>query len=115
MSNKISGFSPPDAATIAGSGGGPAADKVPVGAATAVATATPAGSTATGSPATAADSATITGPARTLQKLSEVIAKTPVVNAEKVSAIKSAVQNGSYRVNAGAVADKLLQHDSELG
>jgi len=105
VQNKITGYSPTDAATLAGTGGGQAADKVSVGASTA-ATAAPA--------AAASDTATFTGSARTLQKLGEALANTPVVNNEKVSAIKEAVQNGSYRVNAGSVADKLLQYDSEL-
>lgn len=105
MANKITGYSPPDAATLAGAGSGPAADKVSVGAAT----------TSAAAPSSAGtDTATFTGSARTLQKLGEVLANTPVVNSEKVSAIKEAVQNGSYRVNAASVADKLLQHDSEL-
>jgi negative regulator of flagellin synthesis FlgM len=49
-----------------------------------------------------------------LQKLSSVLASTPVVNSVKVASIKQAVQSGSYAVNAGSVADKLLQFDGEL-
>jgi negative regulator of flagellin synthesis FlgM len=105
VQNKITGYSPTDTATLAGTGGGQAADKVSVGAAPA-ATVTPA--------VAGSDTATFTGSARTLQKLGEALANTPVVNSEKVSAIKEAVQNGTYRVNAGSVADKLLQYDGEL-
>jgi negative regulator of flagellin synthesis FlgM len=104
--NKITGYSPSDAATLAGAGGGQAAEKVSGGASTAAAPAAAAAAT---------DTATFTGPARTLQKLNEAIASAPVVNTDKVSAIKEAVQNGTYRVNAASVTDKLLQHDSELG
>jgi len=105
VQNKITGFSPTDAATLAGAGGSQAADKVPVGASTAAAAAPSVAGT---------DTATFTGSARTLQKLGEVLANTPVVNADKVSAIKQALQNGSYRVNATSVADKLLQYDGDL-
>ncbi len=104
MANKITGYSPSEATTLAGAGGGQAADKLSVGASTPAAAASTAG----------VDTATFTGPARTLQKLGQVLANTPVVNAGKVSAIKEAVQNGTYRVNAGSVADKLLQYDGEL-
>jgi negative regulator of flagellin synthesis FlgM len=107
MPNKISGYSPTDAPTLAGAGSGQAADKASLAAANAAATAPVAAKAAS-------DTATITGPARTLQKLSDVIASTPVVNAEKVSAIKEAVQSGTYRVNVDSVANKLLQSDSEL-
>ncbi|QEA12596.1 flagellar biosynthesis anti-sigma factor FlgM [Comamonas flocculans] len=34
-------------------------------------------------------------------------------NAEKVDAIKTAISNGSYRVNAEAVADKMLENAYE--
>ncbi len=105
MPNKITGYSPTDTATLAGAAGGQTADKVAAGASTAAATSASVAGT---------DTATFTGSARTLQKLGQVLATTPVVNSEKVSAIKEAVQNGTYRVNAASVADKLLQHDSEL-
>ncbi len=106
MPNKITGYSPTDAATLAGAAGGQTADKLSAGASTAAAT--------TAASVAGTDTATFTGSARTLQKLGQVLATTPVVNSEKVSAIKEAVQNGTYRVNAASVADKLLQHDSEL-
>ncbi len=105
MPNKISGYSPTSASTLAGAGGSQAAEKAALGAA---------GAPSAAPAATATDTATFTGPARTLQKLNEVVANTPVVNTEKVSAVKEAIQNGSYRIDATSVANKLLQYDSEL-
>ena len=60
------------------------------------------------------DTVTLTSSARSLQKIEEVIAKAPVVNASKVAAVKQAVDSGTYQINAGRVADKLLQFESGL-
>jgi negative regulator of flagellin synthesis FlgM len=105
VSNKISGYNPSEVLTSTlGSGPKlPVSDKAAVGAAS------------TGAPqAATADTVTLTGSAQTLQKLSSVLASTPVVNSAKVATVKQAVQNGSYSVNTGSVADKLLHFDSEL-
>ena len=105
MTNKISGFNSSEALNPAqnSSGNSPVAEKAP--------NSSPAASAPT---TAAADQVTLTGSARTLQKLSAALANAPVVNAAKVATIKQAVQNGSYTINTGSVADKLLQHDAEL-
>ncbi len=105
MTNKISGYNPSEVltSTLGNSSNVSAPDK---GASATAAPSAP--------PASTADTATFTGPAQTLQKLSSLIASTPVVNAAKVATIKQTVQSGSYQVNAGSVADKLLQFDGEL-
>lgn len=83
------------------------------------------GSTATDKPAadaataatTAAqtgDQVTLTDSARSLQKFEEAVAKAPVVNAAKVDAVKRAVQSGTYQIDAGRVAAKILHFDGEL-
>jgi negative regulator of flagellin synthesis FlgM len=102
--NKISGLNVQNSATpLQGSGGNAhIAEKTPTSPATVAPT------------APNADQATFTGPALALQKLSAAIANVPVVNSAKVASIKQAVQNGSYTVNAGSVADKLLQTQNEL-
>jgi negative regulator of flagellin synthesis FlgM len=64
--------------------------------------------------ASTADQLTLTGSARTLQKLGDAIASTPVVNTAKVAAVKQAVQSGSYQVDPGQVADKIIQFESDL-
>jgi negative regulator of flagellin synthesis FlgM len=103
--NRISGYkSSEPLAPVKGSGSGaPVADKAP-GAGTAAAA--PAASTA--------DTVSITDSAQTLQKLSEAVAKAPVVNTQKVAAVKQAVQNGTYQVDSGKVADKIIQFESGL-
>jgi len=71
-------------------------------------------STAAAATAQTGDHVTLTDSARSLQKLSDAIAQTPVVNASKVATIKQAVQSGTYQVDPASVADKLLQFESGL-
>ena len=105
MPDKIRGFDAGDAAApVKGSSGGvSAADKNRGAAASTTANAAP-----------TADHVTLTGPARILQKLSEAIAGAPVVDAAKVATVKQAVQSGSYQVDTGRVADKLLNFERGL-
>ena len=62
----------------------------------------------------AGDTVTLTSSARSLQKIEEAVAKTPVVNTAKVASIKQAINSGNYQVDAGRVADKLLQFERGL-
>jgi negative regulator of flagellin synthesis FlgM len=61
-----------------------------------------------------ADHVTLTNSARTLQKVENRIAKAPVVDVDKVAQVKQAVTDGSYKVDAGRTADKLLQFERGL-
>jgi negative regulator of flagellin synthesis FlgM len=60
------------------------------------------------------DQVTLTSSARSLQMIEQVIAQTPVVNSSKVAAVKQAISSGTYQVDSGRVADKLLQFESGL-
>jgi negative regulator of flagellin synthesis FlgM len=60
------------------------------------------------------DTVTLTNSARSLQKIEEAIAKAPVINASKVAAVKQAINSGTYQINAGQVAAKLLQFERGL-
>ena len=60
------------------------------------------------------DHVTLTDSARSLQKIEEAVAKTPVVNSGKVAAVKQAIGSGTYKIDAGRVADKLLKYESGL-
>ncbi len=105
MPAKISGYSTsePLAPPKGSSTGGVAADKTQADAAA------PSSSTAqTG------DHVTLTSSARSLQKLSDAVAQAPVVNAAKVSSIKQALANGTYQVDSGRVADKMIQFENGL-
>jgi len=64
--------------------------------------------------AQAGDHVTLTDSARSLQKIEEAVAKAPVINAAKVATIKQAVDSGTYKIDSGRVADKLLQFERGL-
>ena len=106
MPNRINGYNASEPlAPLKGSSTGPqAVDKAQGNAA---------GTTAS-TAASAADTVSITGPALALQKLSEAVAGAPVVNTQKVASVKQAVQGGTYKVDAGRVADKILQFENGL-
>lgn len=48
-----------------------------------------------------------------MRQASEIAKNSPDIRADKVAALKAQIQNGSYRVDAKAVADKLV--DEHLG
>ena len=64
--------------------------------------------------ASTSDHVTLTDSARSLQKIEEAIAKAPAVDTAKVAAIKQAVSSGTYQIDTGRVADKLLQFERGL-
>jgi negative regulator of flagellin synthesis FlgM len=61
--------------------------------------------------AAAGDTVTLTHSARTLHEIEAAVAKAPVVDAAKVAAVKQALNSGTYKVDAGRVADKLLNFE----
>jgi negative regulator of flagellin synthesis FlgM len=61
-----------------------------------------------------ADQLTLTQSARSLQQLAAAVANAPAVDAKKVESTKLAISSGTYKVDAGAVADKLLQYEKLL-
>jgi negative regulator of flagellin synthesis FlgM len=70
------------------------------------------GSAAAATPA--GDHVTLTDSARSLQKIEQAVAKTPVVNADKVAAVKQSISAGTYKIDAGRVAGKLLNYERGL-
>jgi len=69
---------------------------------------TPNGSASTG------DTVTLTDSARSLHKIEEAVAKAPVVDAQKVAAVKQAIGSGTYKIDAGRVAGKMLKFERGL-
>ena len=104
MSDKISGISTaePVAKPTGSSGNSVVADKSQGDGAASIAT------------AQTKDQVTLTDSARSLQKIEEAVAKTPVVNADKVAAVKQAINSGTYTIDAGRIAGKLLQYERGL-
>jgi negative regulator of flagellin synthesis FlgM len=64
--------------------------------------------------ASPADTVNLTSAGLLMSKLEEVVHNTPVVDAERVRAIKEALASGSYEIDDQAVADNLLRFDREL-
>ena len=67
-----------------------------------------------GPQSSAGDSVTLTSSARTLQKLSDAIAASPVVDGNRVEAVKNQIAQNTYKVDSLKVAAKLLAADQEL-
>jgi negative regulator of flagellin synthesis FlgM len=44
-----------------------------------------------------------------MKKIHEILATTPEVRTEKVAALKEAVADGTYKVKAEDIADKMIQ------
>ena len=71
----------------------------------------PAGATAASQ---SADHVTLTDSARSLHKIEEAIARAPAVDTAKVAAIKQAVSSGTYKIDTGRIADKILKFERGL-
>lgn len=54
------------------------------------------------------------GTSAQLRSMEESMANAPVVNTAKVAEIKQAISEGRFQVNAGAVADSLIQSVTDL-
>lgn len=57
------------------------------------------------------DAVELTDGARQLNGLQEAVAATPVVNSERVAALREAIANGTYVIDPQRIADGLLTQD----
>jgi len=57
----------------------------------------------------------ITGTARQLATLSQVLASQPVVDEKRVAKVRASIEQGSYQVSPEKVADGLVQVERVLG
>ena len=84
--------------------------------ATQVAAKSTAGTAAGARPAAAAgDTVTLTATAAELLKLEDSLSGIPDVDRTRVSEIKAAIADGSYRVDPEKIVDRLLGIEKELG
>lgn len=60
------------------------------------------------------DRVSITSTASALQQVEEQLAKLPDVDTQRVAAIKKAVENGSFEIDANRIAEKLIAFDTAL-
>ncbi len=61
------------------------------------------------------DSVILTGLARSMQQAEASLAKQPVVDNERVNAIKEAITNGSYQIDDQRVAQKMIDFETQRG
>jgi negative regulator of flagellin synthesis FlgM len=61
-----------------------------------------------------ADTVSITQSGLLIAKLEALVQSTPVVDSERVAALKDAIASGSYEVDDQRVADRLLKFEREV-
>ena len=62
-----------------------------------------------------ADTVNITQSGLLMAKLEEVVQSTPIVDTERVAALKEALASGTYEIDDQRIADRLLRLERELG
>jgi negative regulator of flagellin synthesis FlgM len=66
-------------------------------------------------PAGASDAVSLTRTASELQQLESQLLEAPGIDVERIEAIRQAIVDGSYNVDAGNLVDNLLRTERELG
>ena len=61
------------------------------------------------------ESVQITGAASQLASLEQTVKSLPVVDEARVSALRSAIDQGTYQISPGKIADNLMQFEHALG
>lgn len=74
-----------------------------------------ASSTSTQAAPAAGDNVVLSTEAQTLNRLEAQINAAPEVDAARVAAIKEAIANGSFEINADRIAERMLDNDDMLG
>ena len=64
--------------------------------------------------ASSGDTVNITPSGLLLGKLEEIVQRTPVVDTERVSAIKDALASGTYEIDDQRTADRLLKFERDV-
>ncbi len=61
------------------------------------------------------DSLRLTGEATSLQAMQRELSTAPAIDNARVQAVREALQAGTYKVNAEAIADGMLRLEDQLG
>ncbi|MFT3907063.1 MAG: flagellar biosynthesis anti-sigma factor FlgM [Steroidobacteraceae bacterium] len=64
--------------------------------------------------AQSSDSVQITNTARQLSSLAQAISDAPDVNTSKVESLQQSIGNGTYQVDSGRIADRLMQLEGDV-
>lgn len=65
--------------------------------------------------AAANDTVELTSSAKLLERLDKTLASMPAVDTDRVAAVKAAIENGDYQIDADAIADAMLRFELSLG
>ncbi len=65
--------------------------------------------------ATARDTVSITQSGLLMGKLEEIVQRTPVVDQQRIAAVKDALASGKYAIDNQRIADRMLRLERELG
>lgn len=61
------------------------------------------------------DTVSITQSGLLMSKLEEIVQRTPVVDQDRVAAVKEALASGKYEIDNQRIADRMLRLERELG
>ncbi|HED18728.1 MAG TPA: flagellar biosynthesis anti-sigma factor FlgM [Gammaproteobacteria bacterium] len=67
-----------------------------------------------GNTGNSSDRVSLTGEARRLKELETRLASTPVVDSQRVKAVRSAIENGTFTINPERIAEKLVSLEVAL-
>jgi len=72
------------------------------------------GQPAAGASASSADQVNVTSSSLLLSRLEEALQSSPAVDVERVRAVRDAIASGSYEIDPGIIADRIVQLEREL-
>ncbi|MEQ8207864.1 MAG: flagellar biosynthesis anti-sigma factor FlgM [Woeseia sp.] len=61
------------------------------------------------------DTVELTSGAKLLERLDKTLSSLPDIDASRVEAVKTAIANGDYEIDAGKIADALIRSEREFG
>ena len=107
MVNHITGPRPPQGNDVQGAAADKTASKSPMGAAADI-------TVYRLSQPEADSSVKLSSTAQNLNQIETQVKAAPDIDSDKVAALRAAIADGSYQVNADSVADKLLNFEAQL-
>ena len=63
----------------------------------------------------AADSLRLTGEASSLQAIQRELSAAPAVDAARVAQVRQSLEDGSYRINPQAIAQRMIAMEQQIG
>jgi len=65
-------------------------------------------------PSSTSDTVTVSATARHMADLQQAVNNVPDVDTNRVAAVHQALSSGQYKINAGKIADRIIQLESDL-